>query len=590
MCSIAPSQDSTPAPAIKLSSDEAALDSYMIKLAAADATDGTWTPRSQHDYATLKRLRETQLHQVIDGMPKGPMLHCHRAACFNYSEVVAQIVDKNPTYAQEYGAQVYIYNVSNAATERDGKKHLHADVLCPKEALEYEATLLQDANIEDLLTYWSLERIDMFSLSDSQMWDEFELRFDLPKYAFRWEPVARDFVLPSLVAEAVRHGISYLEPAGSLGKIFRKTCNASGYQDHYSRFTAVEEVNLYDTYINTSASGVGVNLVCSSFRGSSNMMAELEKCMDVWRATKNNIHTRVVAWDVVGREDRFGLAEDMTDVWDRARAEGIPVVPHAGETIYPEALPTPFLKKSPASNLRLHMQDNNTKRVGHAIALSTMEPAMVQNWMLSGIAVVATPISNQLLGYVQGSGFHQACELAMNGIKVALSHDDAPIFSREHSVSHDFGYVFRSCHTCGSGLGLLKQMIIDGWDASLLGDSAKEAKRNEWVVAWDAWVASQVQQVSAQASSPRMCSIAPSLTTTSGTSTSGLIVDGYTSTARAGLRNGSTSTSGAGLPNGGTSTSWVDGASVAASTAAGLRIGACALFGVVIWYFLEFAR
>lgn len=479
----------------------------MHALASQDAADGVWSPRTQYNHASFQTLSGTELHQLIDRMPKGTMLHCHRSACFNFSEVVYQIAEMNPSWANTYGPQVYIYNFTGGGA--DGRRrYMHGDVLCPNEATTHGATLLQDANLDEVIAYWSLENLNMFQMTDDQIWDEFELRFALPRRVWRWLPVARDLIMPSLVNDAIRHGISYLEPIGSLGNTWTKNCTAAGDNDEagYSRDrSGAEEVAMWDTYMGTLNGDVHVNLIGSPWRGAGDMMAELDKYLALWRSTANNANTKVVAFDLVGREDRYGLADEMTDMWVKAEQEGIPVAPHAGETIYPIALPTPFKPKSPANNMFVHILYSNTIRVGHGLALAALEPEVAKEYMRRNITVVTTPVSNQLLGYVQSSLFHQACELAQMGVKIALSHDDAPIFSRFHSVSHDFGYIYRSCRTCGHGLALLKEMIINGWDSAVLTPAMKDTKYNQWMDAWNSWVATEKSRICALASPPAGC-------------------------------------------------------------------------------------
>ena len=169
---------------------------------------------------------------------------------------------------------------------------------------------------------------------------------------------------------------------------------------------------------------------------------------------------------------------------------GIPTAFHVGETIYPDTMPTTYLKVSPADNIREVLKYNNTAHIVHGIALGHMGPSIVDKWLKEGKPVIAATISNNLLGYVQSATFHHACFLVNRNVPVALSHDDAPVFSVKHDITHDFIYLFYSCINCKArGMSLMKKLAETSIRASFCDPEKKKILLSDWHKRWTSWIA-----------------------------------------------------------------------------------------------------
>jgi aminodeoxyfutalosine deaminase len=117
----------------------------------------------------------------------------------------------------------------------------------------------------------------------------------------------------------------------------------------------------------------------------------------------------------------------FAEAFDRARAAGIPSVPHAGETTGPESV-------------RSALDDLHAVRVGHGIA-AAQDPALMERLRVSGVALEVCPTSNLRTGAVPSMDRHPLPRLVAAGVPVTLASDDPGMFAttltREYEVAHE---------------------------------------------------------------------------------------------------------------------------------------------------------
>lgn len=116
----------------------------------------------------------------------------------------------------------------------------------------------------------------------------------------------------------------------------------------------------------------------------------------------------------------------------RARAEGVPRVPHAGETAGPVSV---------WNAIRLLHAD----RLGHGVR-SAEDPALVAYLIETQIPIEACPTSNIRLGVYPNYAAHPMRELWDAGVLVTVNSDDPPMFgtdlNQEYGVLIDhFGFT-----------------------------------------------------------------------------------------------------------------------------------------------------
>jgi aminodeoxyfutalosine deaminase len=115
------------------------------------------------------------------------------------------------------------------------------------------------------------------------------------------------------------------------------------------------------------------------------------------------------------------------NVFERARAEGLHSVPHAGESAGPESV---------WSALR----DLHAERIGHGVQ-STHDPSLLEHLAASGTVLEVCLTSNVSTGVVARVDAHPLPRLLDAGVRVTLGTDDPGLFdtdlNREYALAYE---------------------------------------------------------------------------------------------------------------------------------------------------------
>jgi adenosine deaminase len=155
--------------------------------------------------------------------------------------------------------------------------------------------------------------------------------------------------------------------------------------------------------------------------------------------------------------DAFGLGgyevghppEKHTAPYARARAAGLPSVPHAGET------------EGPAS-IWGALRELKAQRIGHGVRCLE-DPALVDELRARQIPLEVCPSSNVCLGVVERLAAHPLPQLIEAGLYVTINSDDPPLFD----TSLNDEYV-RCAEAFGFDAATMEQLSLNALRASLL--------------------------------------------------------------------------------------------------------------------------
>jgi adenosine deaminase len=147
--------------------------------------------------------------------------------------------------------------------------------------------------------------------------------------------------------------------------------------------------------------------------------------------------------------------ERYAAAFERARAAGLPRVPHAGETAGPESI---------WGALRSLHAD----RLGHGVrCLEDM--ALVAELRDRQIPLEVCPTSNVCLHVVPSMPAHMLPRLLAEGLYVTLNSDDPPLFNTTLT-----GEYLAAAHTFGLGLADLQRLAMNAAQAGLLPAAEKQ--------------------------------------------------------------------------------------------------------------------
>jgi adenosine deaminase len=162
----------------------------------------------------------------------------------------------------------------------------------------------------------------------------------------------------------------------------------------------------------------------------------------------------IVGVDLSGDEDKYPNRH-FVDFAEIAKAWGVPLTVHAGETGHPESI---------WEALDLLKAD----RIGHGIAAHT-DSQLMQRLSTENIPVEVCFTSNYLLGVVDPDVEHPFRQLHEAGVKVTVNTDD-PVLFDETTSSREYYALIRANQISISDLPMLVERSID---ASFLSPEEK---------------------------------------------------------------------------------------------------------------------
>jgi aminodeoxyfutalosine deaminase len=124
-----------------------------------------------------------------------------------------------------------------------------------------------------------------------------------------------------------------------------------------------------------------------------------------------------VGLGLAGPEDRPHAIAPLVQTFARARAEGLHVLPHAGEL-------------AGAERIWEVVRELGPERLGHGVRCLE-DPALVEHLRDHGIALEVCPSSNVRLGVVGSLAEHPLPRLLDAGLRVSLGSDDPPLFDTD---------------------------------------------------------------------------------------------------------------------------------------------------------------
>ena len=181
---------------------------------------------------------------------------------------------------------------------------------------------------------------------------------------------------------------------------------------------------------------------------------------------------RVADWAVQNMDDgiiALGLGgpevgnppEIFQEAFDRARAAGLPSLPHAGETEGPQsiwgAIDTLY-----------------AVRIGHGVRCLE-DPGLVAFLRERQIPLDVSPTSNVCLGVAPTLAEHPLPKLIDQGLFVTINSDDPPMF--DTTLSDEY---LRIAQTFDFDMTQIKQFVTNGIHASLLSADAQYVLENEF--------------------------------------------------------------------------------------------------------------
>ena len=146
--------------------------------------------------------------------------------------------------------------------------------------------------------------------------------------------------------------------------------------------------------------------------------------------------------------------------FDRAIAEGLRSVPHAGETTGPQTI----------WDALTHLR---AERIGHGTS-ATQDAKLLAHLAETGIPLEVCPTSNLATRAVENLDAHPIREMVEAGVTVTVNSDDPPMFGTD--LNNEYAVAARRLGLDNAGVARLAKNAVD---ASFMDDAAKSVLRRE---------------------------------------------------------------------------------------------------------------
>lgn len=192
----------------------------------------------------------------------------------------------------------------------------------------------------------------------------------------------------------------------------------------------------------------------------SRQMRPVEESFLVAEWAAQNMDKCIIALGLGGPEVD-NPPEIFQETFERARAAGLPSLPHAGETVGPQSIWG-------------SINSLYAVRIGHGVRCLE-DPELVAYLHERQIPLDVSPTSNVCLGVASILAEHPLPKLLDEGLFVTINSDDPAMF--DTSLTDEY---LRISETFGFDITLIKQFVINGIHASLLSLNTQQALENEF--------------------------------------------------------------------------------------------------------------
>lgn len=168
----------------------------------------------------------------------------------------------------------------------------------------------------------------------------------------------------------------------------------------------------------------------------------------------------------LGGPERGNPPEKFAAAFERARAAGLPSVPHAGETEGPDSI---------WGALRVL----NAVRIGHGVRCLE-DPELVRELRERQIPLEVCPTSNVCLGVAPSIHGHPLPQLLSEGLYVTVNSDDPPMF--DTSLSDEYVAVARAFDL---NADRIEELVLNAVRASLLPAADRERMADEFAAQFE---------------------------------------------------------------------------------------------------------
>jgi adenosine deaminase CECR1 len=399
---------------LQLSDEEMILDKKLFQLRKQFLTEKNRQkiPLYNSSFNQIKPLIESsKLFEILQSMPKGGLLHIHSGGITDIKWLITTVRKYEECY-------VYVQNDNDRFIF--GQLAFFTKDNVPKGFVSLDKKMILDSNFEKQLQELLILKRDQLNIY-TDYWIEFEKRFKRIASLLTHRPFFKEYYLKGF-QDLVKDNVQHVE----IRFIFDQLYDFQNAK--YPANTIITDLKDVLEEIHKTAPQFSLKLIYSSFKFLD--PKSIEKQLETAFQLKKEFPDMISGFDLVADEATGNSIYSFRENWMKLNQLSqkynieMPLFFHVGES---------------NSIFNKNVQDItllNNKRIGHGLNLiyfpKTLELIKEQNKL-----VEVSPISNQILGYINDFRNHPARVLLHNGVQCSINNDDPGVYNY-NGLSYDF--------------------------------------------------------------------------------------------------------------------------------------------------------
>ncbi len=405
-------------------------------------------------------VESTPLFQLLRRMPKGGIHHLHGSAGIDFRWLVARAPEL---------ANCYVYWQEHPADFLKGEIRFFREEEVP-EGFVLASELDVDPQFRDELL--DLLIFDEEPSSDTvKIWTEFEKIFQRINGFFHYKPVFEEYTR-SMVDTLRADGLHHVE----VRTIFRGGLYDLDHDGaYYNTDTVIQILKQVERDVQAEDPDFTLRSIYTFLRFLPEQQV-FEELIQAYQC-RQKYPEMIVGFDLVANEDAGKSTYHFKSVWEKmdslekAYQIKMPLFLHDGESdwAHVENLYDAYLLES--------------RRIGHGFNLMHF-PSLLPAIKEADICIEVSPLSNQILGYIQDLRVHPANYWLKAGIQCTINSDDPAIFNY-NGLSYDFWHIALAWEL---DLRAIKKLAMNSITYSTLDEESRAKSLAAWSKKWDEFI------------------------------------------------------------------------------------------------------
>ncbi|EFA84902.1 adenosine deaminase-related growth factor [Heterostelium album PN500] len=415
-------------------------------------------------------IEKTQIYSILKKLPKGSILHIHQESSATYDYLID---------VGTYLPNCYIYMGSDPVNGHAyGDYHFFASQPSDSNWVllsHYRQSAVSNVTAFDDMLLTNLTLIGRDDGDYVNLWRKFDGIFGSVSGLITYVPITLGY-MQHLINQSIEDNIQHIE----IRKCFSDYYDLHGntYNDTWFTQQMIQLVEKNRVAYNMPELSLKIIGCDSRHSNQSCLFSFVYSQMEYALELRNQYPEIFIGYDLVGPEDEgyplIYFIDQFMDIIKKGADKQYPLdfYFHAGETLL-------------YNNTNLYDAILlNSKRIGHGIQLSK-HPLLMQKVKHNNIGIEVSPISNQILEFVNNFRAHPAFDLLNQGLPVTISPDDPAIYGYS-GLTYDFYEVVTAW---GLDLLRIKQLVLNSLKHSAYyNNTEKNLALTSWAKKWNTFI------------------------------------------------------------------------------------------------------